>query len=90
MCEATERDIALTSHSDIPVVPSEGSSVANQFKRGQTVRFETIGAGVRVKRRGTVVRTVDSGKGLRVEVQTKDGERFRAHLSVVKAVAQTA
>ena len=64
--------------------------MANQFKRGQTVRFETIGAGVRVKRRGTVVRTVDSGKGLRVEVQTKDGERFRAHQSVVKAVAQTA
>jgi hypothetical protein len=64
--------------------------VVNQFKRGQTVRFETIGAGVRVKRRGTVVRTVDSGKGLRVEVQTKDGIRFRPHLSVVKAVAQTA
>ena len=52
--------------------------MANQFKRGQTVRFETIGAGVRVKRRGTVVRTVDSGKGLRVEVQTKNGDTFPA------------
>ena len=42
--------------------------MANQFKRGQTVRFETIGAGVRVKRRGTVVRTVDTGNGQPLEI----------------------
>ena len=51
--------------------------MANQFKRGDSVRFKTVGAGV-------VVRTVDSGRGVRVEVKDKEGRVFRPHLATVK------
>ena len=59
-------------------------ALANQFKRGDSVRFKTVGAGVASSRRGVVVRTVDSGRGIRVEVKDKDGRVFRPHLSTVK------
>ena len=58
--------------------------MANQFKRGDSVRFKTVGAGATSLRRGVVVRTVDSGRGIRVEVKDKDGRVFRPHLSTVK------
>ena len=59
--------------------------MANQFKRGDSVRFKTVGAGVASSRRGVVVRTVDSGRGIRVEVKDKEeGRVFRPHLSTVK------
>ena len=58
--------------------------MAKQFKRGDSVRFKTVGAGVTSSRRGVVVRTVDSGRGIRVEVKDKDGWVFRPHLSAVK------
>ena len=58
--------------------------MANQFKRGHGVRFKTVGAGVASSRRGVVVRTVDSGHGIRVEVKDKEGRVFRPHLSTVK------
>ena len=61
--------------------------MANQFKRGQAVRFETVGAGVRVKRRGTVVRTYETARGKRVEIKTSQGDRFKPHLSLVRASA---
>ena len=51
--------------------------MANQFKRGESVRFKTVGAGVASSRRGVVVRTVDSGRGIRVEVKDKEGRVFR-------------
>ena len=57
--------------------------MANQFKRGESVRFKTVGAGVASARRGVVVRTVDSGRGIRVEVKDKEGRVFRPHLSTV-------
>jgi hypothetical protein len=63
--------------------------VANQFKRGDSVRFKTVGAGVASSRRGVVVRTVDSGRGVRVEVKDKEGRVFRPHLSTVKPGALT-
>ena len=53
-------------------------------KRGDSVRFKTVGAGVASSRRGVVVRTVDSGRGVRVEVKDKEGRVFRPHLSTVK------
>ena len=59
-------------------------ALANQFKRGDSVRFKTVGAGVASSRRGIVVRTVDSGRGIRVEVKDKEGRVFRPHLSTVK------
>ena len=59
-------------------------ALATQFKRGDSVRFKTVGAGVASSRRGVVVRTVDSGRGIRVEVKDKDGRVFRPHLSTVK------
>ena len=59
-------------------------ALANQFKRGDSVRFKTVGAGVASSRRGVVVRTVDSGRGVRVEVKDKEGRVFRPHLSTVK------
>ena len=59
-------------------------ALANQFKRGDGVRFKTVGAGVASSRRGVVVRTVDSGRGIRVEVEDKEGRVFRPHLSTVK------
>ncbi len=58
--------------------------MANQFKRGDSVRFKTVGAGVASSRRGVVVRTVDNGRGIRVEVKDKEGRVFRPHLSTVK------
>jgi hypothetical protein len=58
--------------------------LANRFKRDDSVRFETVGAGVTSSRRGVVVRIVDSGRGIRVEVKDKDGRVFRPHLSTVK------
>ena len=58
--------------------------MANQFKRGDSVRFKTVGAGVAKSRRGVVVRTVDSGRGVRVEVKDKDGRVCRPHLATVK------
>ena len=45
---------------------------------------KTVGAGVASSRRGVVVRTVDSGRGIRVEVKDKEGRVFRPHLSTVK------
>ena len=59
-------------------------ALANQFKRGDSVRLQTVGAGVAASRRGVVVRTVDSGRGVRVEVKDKEGRVFRPHLSTVK------
>ncbi len=59
-------------------------ALASQFKRGDTVRFKTVGAGVASSRRGVVVRTVDSGRGIRVEVKDKEGRVFRPHLATVK------
>ena len=58
--------------------------MAKQFRRGDGVRFKTAGAGVTSPRRGVVVRTVDSGRGVRVEVKDKDGRVFRPHLATVK------
>ena len=58
--------------------------MAKQFKRGDSVRFKTVGAGVTSSRRGVVVRTVDGGRGIRVEVKDKDGWVFRPHLSTAK------
>ncbi len=58
--------------------------MAKQFKRDDRVRFRTVGAGVTSSRRGVVVRTVDSGRGIRVEVKDKEGRVFRPHLSTVK------
>ena len=58
--------------------------MAKQFRRGDSVRFKTVGAGVTSSRRGLVVRTVDSGRGIRVEVKDKEGRVFRPHLSTVK------
>jgi hypothetical protein len=58
--------------------------MAKQFKRGDSVRFKTVGAGVTSSRRGVVVRTVDSGRGVRVEVKDEDGRVFRPHLSTVQ------
>ena len=58
--------------------------MAKQFKRGDSVRFRTFGAGDASSRRGFVVRTVDSGRGIRVEVKDKEGRVFRPHLSTVK------
>ena len=58
--------------------------MANRSKRGDSVRFETVGASVASSRRGVVVRTVDSGRGIRVEVKDKGGRVFRPHLSTVK------
>ncbi|GGC46456.1 hypothetical protein GCM10011504_26090 [Siccirubricoccus deserti] len=58
--------------------------MANQFKRGDSVKFKTVGAGVTSNRRGVVVKTVDSGRGIRVEVKDKEGRVFRPHLSMVK------
>jgi hypothetical protein len=48
------------------------------------VHFKTVGAGVASSRRGVVVRTVDSGRGVRVEVKDKEGRVFRPHLATVK------
>ena len=48
------------------------------------MRRSAAGAGVASSRRGVVVRTVDSGRGIRVEVKDKDGRVFRPHLSTVK------
>ncbi len=59
-------------------------ALSNPFKRGDSVRFKTVGAGVASARRGVVVRTVDSGRGVRVEVEDKEGRIFRPHLSTVK------
>ena len=59
-------------------------ALSNLFKRGDSVRFKTVGAGVASSRRGVVVRTVDSGRGVRVEVKDKEGRVFRPHLSTVK------
>ena len=59
-------------------------ALANEFKRGDSVRFKTVGAGVASSRRGVVVRAVDSGRGVRVEVKDKEGRVFRPHLSTVK------
>ena len=61
--------------------------MANQFKRGEAVRFKTTGAGVTTTRRGTVVRTVPTVRGVRVEVKDKDGYVYRPHLSMVKLSA---
>ena len=61
--------------------------MVSRFKRGQAVRFETVGAGVRTKRRGTVMRTYDTARGVRVEVKTATGDRFKPHLSLVRASA---
>ena len=58
--------------------------MANKFKRGESVRFKTTGAGVTTTRRGTVVKTVPTVRGTRVEVEDKDGHRYRPHLSAVK------
>ena len=58
--------------------------MANQFKRGDSVRFKTVGAGVASSRRGVVVRTVDSGRGIRVEVKEEEGRVFRPHQAAVK------
>ncbi|HEY8611249.1 MAG TPA: hypothetical protein VIL69_08165 [Roseomonas sp.] len=58
--------------------------MANQFKRGDSVRFKTVGAGIQFSRRGVVVKTVDSGRGVRVEVKDAEGRVFRPHLSTVK------
>ena len=44
----------------------------NPFKRGDSTRFNTIGAGVASSRRGVVVPTVDSGRAVRVEVKDKE------------------
>ncbi len=56
--------------------------MANQFKRGDSVRFKTVGAGVASSRRGVVVRTVDSGRGKSVRGAEPAGQsgaatRFR-------------
>jgi hypothetical protein len=59
--------------------------MANKFKRGQMVRFETVGRGYRVKRKGTVARTIDTARGTRVEVKSDDGV-FRPHESLVRAI----
>ena len=61
--------------------------MANQFKRGAEVRFETTGAGITTDRRGTVVKTVPTVRGMRVEVMDKDGYVYRPHLSMVKLTA---
>jgi hypothetical protein len=58
--------------------------LASQFKRGDSVSFKTVGAGVASSRRGVVVRTVDSGRGVRVEVKDNESRVFRPHLSTVK------
>lgn len=58
--------------------------MTNQFKRGQAVRFSTAGNGVETRRRGVVVRTVQTSRGVRVEVKDTDGRVFRPHLSRVK------
>ena len=58
--------------------------MANQFKRGAVVRFETTGAGISTKRRGVVVKTVPTVRGIRIEVKDKEGSVFRPHLSMVK------
>lgn len=54
------------------------------FKRGDVVSFETVGRGTYVQRKGKVVRTVDTGRGVRVEVKTEEGV-FRPHQSMVRA-----
>ena len=59
-------------------------ALANQFKRGDSVRFRTVGAGVASSRRGVVLRTVDSGRGIRVEVKDNEGRVFRPQLLTVK------
>ena len=61
--------------------------MANRFKRGEMVRFKTTGAGVTTTRRGTVVKTVPTVRGVRVEVKDQDGYLFRPHLSMVKLTA---
>ena len=61
--------------------------MANQFKRGTQVRFKTTGAGITTARRGIVVRTVPTVRGVRVEVKDKDGHVYRPHLSMVKLTA---
>ncbi|TPG46067.1 hypothetical protein EAH89_25440 [Roseomonas nepalensis] len=61
--------------------------MANQFKRGAQVRFKTTGAGVTTARRGTVVKTVPTVRGVRVEVKDQDGYVYRPHLSMVKLTA---
>ncbi|MFT8246775.1 hypothetical protein [Roseomonas sp. BN140053] len=58
--------------------------MANQFKRGESVRFMTTGAGVKTARRGTVVKTAPTVRGTRVEVKDKSGNLYRPHLSMVK------
>jgi hypothetical protein len=76
---------------DIPTDPlwllsqSKEETMANKFKRGQMVRFETVGRGYRVKRKGTVARTIDTARGTRVEVKSDDGV-FRPHESLVRAI----
>ncbi|MFC7739428.1 hypothetical protein ACFQX4_27615 [Roseomonas sp. GCM10028921] len=60
--------------------------MANQFKRGDAVRFRTVGAGVTTARRGTVVKTVPTLRGTRVEVKDATGHAFRPHLSMVRLV----
>jgi hypothetical protein len=62
-------------------------TLANQFKRGAEVRFKTTGAGITTARRGTVVKTVPTVRGVRVEVKDKDGCVYRPHLSMVKLTA---
>jgi hypothetical protein len=49
------------------------------------VRFETVGRGYRVKRKGTVARTIDTARGTRVEVTSDDGV-FRPRESLVRAI----
>ena len=64
---------------------SKEEMMANKFKRGQMVRFETVGRGYRVKRKGTVARTIDTARGTRVEVTSDDGV-FRPRESLVRAI----
>jgi hypothetical protein len=58
--------------------------LANQFRRGDSVRFKTVGAGVTNARRGTVAKTVRTARGVRVEVIDASGQAFRPHQSMVK------
>jgi hypothetical protein len=58
--------------------------LANQFRPGDNVRFRTVGAGITTARRGTVVKTVPTARGTRVEVKDASGQAFRPHLSMVK------